>query len=470
MSKRFRQKWGIHSDTCSMGEIRQLYEETLLDGNFQRYGGFCAGSGWTENQGRSYIEHFVRGETFNNVIVVDVEQALYNANNIKDEESIKYFNSVLERGKKFVSIDGNNTSSFISAFMNNEEGFKVCIYGSKAPKTFEEYTTREQNALEHEDKIDVKYITKITINEMCELFRNLNTSTKLNDQEHRQARWSSLSKFIRQVSNGSNKALFKNLIINNEDNFDKRAHEALVAQLACKFDGNYAGHDVKKTGLDMFYSKTDDLRKKQKKDIESILAESLSVALAVGNKKQKLSKGEIHTLWDVIQIVTQDFDYQIKDYEKFYEWFLRNDARWDTTSLNITAANEEEKSYSYWVKFYAAKKNWEKIRFTWKCLFVQDMAYNVKIGMIAPNRKSNANYSFQQKLQLLKLQRGETRTGEKISYIDLYTDPSKWEADHMVSVKNGGETTIKNGELTSREYNRSKGSKSNEPYFRHQRQ
>ena len=98
------------------------------------------------------------------------------------------------------------------------------------------------------------------------------------------------------------------------------------------------------------------------------------------------------------------------------------------------------------------------------------MAYNVKIGMIAPNRKSNANYSFQQKLQLLKLQRGETRTGEKISYIDLYTDPSKWEADHMVSVKNGGETTIKNGELTSREYNRSKGSKSNEPYFRHQRQ
>ena len=34
MSKRFRQKWGIHSDTCSMGEIRQLYEETLLDGNF----------------------------------------------------------------------------------------------------------------------------------------------------------------------------------------------------------------------------------------------------------------------------------------------------------------------------------------------------------------------------------------------------------------------------------------------------
>ena len=76
MSKKFGTKWGVHSDIYSMGEIKDLYEQTKLDGNFQRHGGYYKGSGWTKNQGQSYIEHFVRGETFNNVIVVDVERSV----------------------------------------------------------------------------------------------------------------------------------------------------------------------------------------------------------------------------------------------------------------------------------------------------------------------------------------------------------------------------------------------------------
>ncbi len=470
MSKRFKQKWGVHTETHSMGEIRDLYKETLLDGNFQRYGGYRKGSGWTKKQGKEYIQHFVRGETFNFVIVVDVEQALWHARKAKDQESIDYFENVLEDGYKYVSIDGNNTSSFISAFMNNEEEFAVKLFESPIAKTFKGYTKKEQNKMEHEDKIDVKFITKISIREMCELFRNLNTSTSLNEQEYRQARWSKLSKFIRDASNGPNVILFTNLILTKDSDIDKRVHESLVAQLASKLNGKYAGRDVKKTGLDLFYKETTHLESALEKRIMSILAETLKIAKAKGSQKQKLSKGKIHTLWDVIQMVTQEYDCEIKDYERFYEWFLRNDTRWDATSLEITAADEEEKSYSHWVKFYAARKNWQKIRLVWESLIHEDMGYNINSGILARKRNSSQNFNFKQKLELLRLQRNTTRSEEKVSYIDLYIDPSKWEADHMVSVKDGGKTTIENGELMSRFDNRSKGSKSNEPYFPHQKQ
>ena len=59
-----------------------------------------------------------------------------------------------------------------------------------------------------------------------------------------------------------------------------------------------------------------------------------------------------------------------------------------------------------------------------------------------------------------------TRSGSKITILDLYF--GKYEADHMVSVANGGETIIENAELMTIEENRKKGSNSNDPFFEHQ--
>ena len=395
MSNKFAEKLDVKSEMKSMNDVSKLYKETKLDGSFQRYGGFHKGSGWTKAEGQLYVENFVCGGTFNNVIIVDIEYALrYAQDDAKDQESIDYFKEALAEGHKYISIDGNNTSSFISTFIDGDEDFKIRAFGYDVPKSIEEFTEEEDVELRHRDRIEVILLRKITIEEMCTLFRNLNTSTKLNDQEHRQARWSQLSKFVRDISYGDNKKLFKNLIINNEDHFDKRAHEQMVAQLASKFDGNYAGRDLKKTGLDYFYKHTPELEPKQKQNIELILKESLEIAKAVGNQKQKLTKGELHTLWDVIQMVTQGYHCEIKNYKKFYEWFLRIDARWDAKSREIIAAEEEEKSYSYWVKFYAGKQNWSRIRLIWESLIIEDMDYNVQSGMLAFKRDSSDNFDF----------------------------------------------------------------------------
>jgi len=66
------------------------------------------------------------------------------------------------------------------------------------------------------------------------------------------------------------------------------------------------------------------------------------------------------------------------------------------------------------------------------------------------------------------LQEGKLRTGEEISILDLYT--GKLEADHMISIKDGGSTTIDNGELMMIYDNRQKGATSNQPHFNHQKE
>ena len=48
--------------------LKKMYEKTLLDGNFQRWGGVDRGSGWSMKNGRSYITNFLMGATFNSII------------------------------------------------------------------------------------------------------------------------------------------------------------------------------------------------------------------------------------------------------------------------------------------------------------------------------------------------------------------------------------------------------------------
>ena len=105
LKSKFSDKWDVKREMHSMSALARLYKQTKLDGSFQRYGGYHRGSGWTEAQGQSYVEHFVHGGTFNNVIVVDIAYALrYATDDVMDQESINYFKKALADGYKYVSV------------------------------------------------------------------------------------------------------------------------------------------------------------------------------------------------------------------------------------------------------------------------------------------------------------------------------------------------------------------------------
>ena len=116
-----------------------------------------------------------------------------------DDESEAYFKEKQDRGFKFVSIDGNNTTSSIYHFIEKEMYSKDPLTGEK--KLLKDYDEQKQMDIRWSNKITVHTLNRISYRGMCHLFRNVNKSIKLNAQEYRQAMPTKLASFVREVSN-----------------------------------------------------------------------------------------------------------------------------------------------------------------------------------------------------------------------------------------------------------------------------
>ena len=462
-------KYDAKESRKSLYFVKQIYMKTKLDGSFQRWGGYNRGSGWSLKAGISYLQNLILGATFNTIINVDVEAALAYSKEEGCEQSIEYYSGILEEGYEYVSADGNNSASFVTAFLNSEKGVKIKS-GASNTRSFSEFPEEEQASLQYEEKIRFIVLRKILVHELCDLFRALNESTHLNNQEYRQARCTHLSKFVRELVkgeiNGANRDAFLKLVYNNELDLDKRSHEEIVAQLALKLSENF-NTDLRKANLDSFYEDNFWLSPIVEKHMTSIFKDLAQLAQTLETPLQrKLTKGALHILFDLIQLVTLENDFTIIDHGKFFEWFLDNDARFRVEAGKVVEDEKEKKSYSHWSTFYQNSEFYGNTRCLFKECFMRALPELIDNRIVEAARRSKDSFTWKQKMELWYEQDYRTRTGEEINALDLYL--GKYEADHVKSFKDGGETTIQNGELMTVQENRSKGSTSNEPHFPHQ--
>jgi len=457
-------KYDAKRDKKSLHQISKLRKKTKLDGSFQRYGGYDRGSGWDLMRGISYLVNLVLGATFNTIINVDVGEALKYAKEQGNTESVRYFSALASAGYDFLSVDGNNSSGYITALVEDEED--ILIPGPDGvPQRFSNFSEEDQEVLKYNEKVEVITLRRISISEVCDLFRHLNTSTQLNPQEWRQARWSDLSAFVRNASNGLNRSLFKNLIFAKDLDLDKRFHEEMVAQLALKTFRKYESY-IDKIRLDSFYETTITLPPQTQTKVGNILSEVRHMALTSGPLKKRLTKGKLHNLFDVVEILTVQQGFKILEYKKFFEWFLKKDGEFTLESSAVTEAEKQEKSYVYWTVTYGNSMWYKKTRQLFESALAQDIDELINNQIIRAPTK-NSYFSWKQKVELMRTQGYKTRKGKDMSYLQLYL--GEYEADHMKSQRDGGETTIENGELMSKLENRKKGAHSNEPYFPHQK-
>ena len=111
--------------------------------------------------------------------------------------------------------------------------------GHKYAGYFKNLTEDQRNEVLHTKVKRLIKLNRIGLKEMAELFRDLNTQTKLNNQEHRQARVSDLASFIREVANDKKyKDAWRFHIKKGATKYDKSNHEALLAALALKLEKN----------------------------------------------------------------------------------------------------------------------------------------------------------------------------------------------------------------------------------------
>jgi len=214
------------------------------------------------------------------------------------------------------------------------------------------------------------------------------------------------------------------------------------------------------------YEKENDLTDKVKNLCKTIFKEVDAIANKKGMLKKPLSKGLLHNLFDMVQLC-DDRGFKIKDHSKFFDFFLNQDAEWTCISSNVIEDELEEKSYTYWTKFFGSASNYKNIRY----LLEESLSLNyqqlLEKEIISYKRTSKDSYSFEDQKILYTLQNARDRKGAKIKIIDLYL--GKYEVDHMKSVHDGGKTDLANSELMTEFDNRSKGSNSNKPCFEHQK-
>lgn len=461
-----RRKYDEDSGPKCWDDIHEMYPKIRLDGAWQRWGGVTRFSGWPYTDSRDYIYNAMEGCAFNYIMLANVKYCLQWAREVGCEISIEYFEECEEKGYDYVSIDGNNTTSTIYHYLESHP--EIYIKEGKKKIYFKDLDVKAQMKLRYTEETNVIILRRITVPEMCDLFRKLNKATKLNDQEYRQARWTELSKIIREAANlDSVRDMFVYFAFGTHDMLDRRGHEEFLAQVSMKLEKAYDATILKKKGLDDFYENNSNLSQKTIKDVDTILNEVVNLfqSLKATDKEVltiKLGKGTLHNLFDLVQIVVIEENYEIKDYLEFANWFLDKNAEFDVASGQVTEEEQEEKSYNYWTKFFSKKEFYLKIRNLFRFSFNEDVSDLLNDDIVA--QKPNKTYfNRSEKLEMYVRQGGLDRDGNEIKVYEIYT--GALEADHVKSQKEGGKTEISNGELMAKEANRSKGSDSNEPHF-----
>lgn len=462
-------KYNAKEDKKNLFMLQRMYEKTKLDGSFQRWGGIGYGSGWKIDDAIDYIENFLSGGAFNKIVVVDANEALKYCKEINDTESIAYFTKVISDEYEYISIDGNNSTSFLSAFISGEESLAIsdCEKYATNPITFDEMSEQSQQDILYTEKVEVVILRNITTNQMCKLFRDLNKQTKLNNQEHRQARMSPLAEEIRNYGVKA-KDFFVKFCFGKDTKIDQRVHEEMLAQFALRIKSKHTSN-TKNVQLDSLYRDSFELPADSIRCLNVIVDKVRELDKAIGGTfSKRLTRGQVMTLFEVINIICVEEKFKIDDDELFFDWFLNKDATFSNESKSIPEEHSEERSYTFWLKFFSSHKCYNNTRDLFRSAFYKDMEKLIEEDIISSKRTSKDTYKWKDTLELYHKQEGKLRTGDRMRILDLYL--GKYEVDHMKSFKDGGETSIENGELMTVLENRQKGSKSNEPHFPHQRQ
>lgn len=484
------EKFNAKENHLSIDYIARDYKKTKLDGSFQRLGGMEQGSGWNVPEGEEYLANLLEGGTANSVIRADVSECLKYAkellsqrgDNKKTSENFEYWQDLADEGWEYLSVDGNNTCSAVNAFVNgftNEKGEHqyLAAYDPKSPDTnygvkffLTETSCPDRELLVydilHQEKIHVFTLRDITYHQVCRLFRNLNKSTHLNPQEHRQAVPSPLSKFIRDASE---KKAFRLLLGYGDSKYDKRDHEELVAKFYLRLLGNPP--TVGKAKLDSLYEKEWETESKVTTAIKSLVKSLKLLTSSVEASSKKAGKslptikqGQFTVLCGLLLSMSKH-NISIKDHSLFFEWFLKQ----DNNFRSVADKTPGDDHYNTWLRLIKNSTAYYSCILLFEDVLDRETSSLQQDGVImtSPQRSSADCFSWEQKVKLYGLQEGLDRNGNPIHIFDLYR-PGALHADHMVSFKDGGKTTLENSELMLKEDNLKKGASSNEPHFEHQ--
>lgn len=442
--------------TVTFQQIYDWYKKIYLDTAFQRKGGWDRGSGWPTENFPAFI-HSVMADCYgNSITMLDLKKAhdslLEGDTSLKMVDDIAYYNSCLNNGYEYLSIDGWNTTSCIFNFIENE--FDIFI-GGKDLK-FKDLHPSIQNKFLSKT-ISLQIVKEASLEEVTKLFRLMNSSTALRAQERRQARFTDFARSIRMLGEKTSETFF-NWVYCVKDDLDQRKHEETLAVLYQAKTKQYS--KMKPSDLDNLYEDKSSLEEQE--EILKTLEIMNEIAKETGplSSKYRITRGDFIVLYCLIEHLN-NLKYTIvnkKEFWNFYNSFI--------TALKSWTESEPEESQRYkkWSTALHSGYAEKTIR-----LNISHLENNIsqleKQGILQQERKRN--FSSKDKIAAFHKQGGKDPDGKQMSILDLQKG-NVLHADHDYPFSKGGETTADNLVLMPKEKNLRKGDKIPERYINNQ--
>lgn len=306
--------------------------------------------------GAPFIESLSRGwaKQTSKIVVVDARKSLRLAKELGNEPSAKYFQSVLDRGFEYISVDGQNRTKFIEAFFNNSYAISGIFQDADGEKRvienkyFKDFPIRVRDAL-LDSQVDIEEMVVESAQDLAKIFSNANMGVPLNDQEKRNATLSEIAKIVRRISR-KDLCEVMNKVVKSSDLVRMGDDELTAKMLMTLLDSSFGldPKDVndfyeKGTG---FYTVKDQSFPYSQKDLtraENILSRwkmTLSSQKTYG--KTVLAR---RTVWAVLFACAWSYDnnYYVTDYDSFYKAIKAADDYLSTVDENLYSQERMEK-------------------------------------------------------------------------------------------------------------------------------
>jgi len=315
---------------CNRLAELQNQEKIYLDLSFQ------SEERWADKQRQNYISSVLRRFVPTPITLAHVDScAKYCAEQFgTDSDDYKYFDDKRNKGYEYISIDGNNRTRCIAKFFNDEfpltqkehkiVGIEHDVYKTWKPgknnKKYSTLPTYVKEFVDNECRVTCFVVREASLQDLHDLFININDGVQLNAQEKRNAVICTIAEKIREYSK-TYEDFFSRYF--SKDAMKRRNHEEFMVALLVHITRRFAG-PINKSELDSAYNDESPETKNIKKlhDVLKAVNECTKVEKNTTSKHRHIPNEA--TLFDLCMVVSHLYDKNIviHDYKGLFEWFV----------------------------------------------------------------------------------------------------------------------------------------------------
>jgi len=429
------------------------FKKRFGDGKVVRCKKFNRKSCWAKYNVTKWHESVRKGWNINPLIFVHIDSCIQYAIQTGNDEDKKYFQEYKDLGYDFITIEGGNRTDATELMYDTEPDY-------------------------HDKKVNIAVIENVSREEMHEGYVRLAHGVSPNPQERRTGIYGKVSDLVRKTSERLN------LMWTKIDNVkpSRMGDDEMVAMIMNyatnkSFGPSLTNGDKKDYILDMMYRKNN----YDSVSFNYIINNLKSIFDSIQSHKditKKLNKNVVYLLVMIIRLIKEN-NFKIENYTTFvkhwYDYYLqrnnsddvlyyRGKAKFQCTFSHLVSGlamdNNQLKEMTYiietdfipYLKEHNAIVPYNDVDFTQEQRknWIGENTYQKEDDKMYVTIRSNTN-----DLQLL----GDSIPEFKVITLAEAYNGYEYELDHIIPKSKGGETTLENAELTTREYNRKKYNK-----------